>query len=66
MKQRSIKIYSRKRHFVAEEAILWKNQEVKDKMVKFVDLALEEALETGVEAEDFLEIVVQRVKKRKN
>ncbi|GAA0123768.1 MAG: winged helix-turn-helix transcriptional regulator [Clostridium argentinense] len=51
--------------FVAEEAILWKNQEVKDKIVKFVDLALEEALETGVEAEDFLEIVVQRVKEKK-
>lgn len=51
--------------FVAEEAISWKDEEVKNKLIKFVDLALEEALEIGVEAEDFLDIVIARVKEKK-
>ena len=51
--------------FVAEEVTSWKDQEVKNKLKKFVDLALEEALEIGVEAEDFLEIVIERVQEKK-
>ncbi|GAA0116410.1 GntR family transcriptional regulator [Clostridium senegalense] len=51
--------------FVAEEVISWKDEEIKNKLIKFVDLALEEALEIGVEAEDFLEIVIERVKEKK-
>lgn len=50
--------------FVAEEVISWKNQQLKDKIIKFVDLALEEALEIGIEAEEFLDIVIKRVKEK--
>jgi DNA-binding transcriptional regulator YhcF (GntR family) len=51
--------------FVAEEVISWKSQDSQKKIIKFVDLALEEAVEIGIEADDFLEIVTQRVKEKK-
>jgi DNA-binding transcriptional regulator YhcF (GntR family) len=51
--------------FVAEEAVSWKSQDSKKKIIKLVDLALEEALEVGIETDDFLGIVTERVKEKK-
>lgn len=60
-----LKSYQGKGTFVAEEAKPWKAQGIKDKVTKFIDLALEEALEVGMEADEFLNIVVHRVKEKK-
>lgn len=56
--------YQGKGTFVAEEANTWKAENIKDKIIKFVDLGFEEALETGMGAEEFIEIVVNRVKEK--
>ena len=60
-----LKSYIGKGTFVAEEAKPWKAQSIKDKIIKFVDLGFEEALEIGMDSDEFLEIVVQRVKEKK-
>lgn len=52
--------------FVAEEAISWKNEDSKNKLIKFVDLALEESIECGIDPDDFLEIVTLRVNEKKD
>lgn len=52
--------------FVAEEAITWKNEDCRKKLNKFVDLALEEAIEVGIDPDDFLEIVTLRVNEKKD
>lgn len=52
--------------FVAEEAVSWKNEDSRRKINKFVDLALEESLECGIDPEDFLEIVTNRVNEKKD
>lgn len=57
--------YQGKGTFVAEEANTWKAENIKDKIIKFVDLGFEEALETGMDADEFIEIVVKRVKEKK-
>jgi DNA-binding transcriptional regulator YhcF (GntR family) len=59
-----LKSYQGRGTFVAEEARPWKAQGIKDKIVKFIDLSLEEALETGMGGEEFLELVGQRVKEK--
>lgn len=59
-----LKSYQGRGTFVAEEAAPWKVKNIKDKIVKFVDLGLEEALESGMDTEEFLEIVEQRVKEK--
>ena len=60
-----LKSYQGRGTFVAEEAKPWKAQGIKDKIMKFVDLGLEEALEVGLDADEFLEVVAQRVKEKK-
>jgi DNA-binding transcriptional regulator YhcF (GntR family) len=60
-----LKSFQGKGTFVAEEARPWKAQGIKDKIIKFVDLGLEEALEVGMDADEFLEMVVQRVEEKK-
>lgn len=57
-----LKSYQGRGTFVAGEEKSWKDKNLKDKIVKFVDLALEEALETGMDEEEFIDIVVQRVR----
>lgn len=59
-----LKSYQGRGTFVAEEANPWREQNIKEKIIKFVDLGFEEALETGMDAEEFLEIVIQRVKEK--
>jgi DNA-binding transcriptional regulator YhcF (GntR family) len=51
--------------FVAEEARTWRTYGIKDKIVKFIDLGLEEALEVGLDADEYLELVTQRVNEKK-
>ncbi|WIV10475.1 GntR family transcriptional regulator [Proteiniborus sp. MB09-C3] len=50
--------------FVAEEANPWKQETVKDKIYKIIDLALEEAIENGFNTKEFLAIVQERVKEK--
>lgn len=59
-----IKSYQGKGTFVAEEAKPWKAQSIEEKIIKFVDLGLEEALEVGLTEEEFLELVTNRVKEK--
>lgn len=60
-----LKSYQGKGTFVAEEARPWKDYNIKNKIVKFVDLALEEALEIGLDADEFLNMVTERVNEKK-
>ena len=50
--------------FVAEEAKTWKHQTVKDKIYRIIDLALEEAIEEGLNTKEFMVIVQERVKEK--
>ncbi len=63
--QGALKSYQGKGTFVVEEAISWESQNIKNKIIKFVDLGLEEALEIGMKPEEFLDIVNQRVDEKK-
>lgn len=63
-KEGVIRSYQGKGTFVAEEAKPWKTQNIKDKIMKFVDLGLEEAIETGMDVEEFLELVTDRVREK--
>lgn len=60
-----LKSYQGRGTFVAEEAKPWKTEGIKEKIIKFVDLGLEEALEIGMDADEFLDIVAQRVEEKK-
>ncbi|MCM0649432.1 GntR family transcriptional regulator [Clostridium swellfunianum] len=60
-----LKSYQGRGTFVAEEAKPWKAYGIKDKIIKFVDLGLEEALETGIDPDEFLEIVALRINEKK-
>ncbi|CAM2762324.1 GntR family transcriptional regulator [Hathewaya histolytica] len=60
-----IKSYQGKGTFVIEEVSSWKDKNLKDKIVKVLDLALEEALENGMKTEEFLEVVNERVNEKK-
>lgn len=60
-----LKSYQGRGTFVAEEINPWKAQNIKEKIIKFIDLGFEEAIETGIDADEFLEIVIQRVKEKK-
>ncbi len=50
--------------FVAEETKSWKHHSAKDKLLKIIDLGLEEALEQGVDPMEFLLLVNERVKEK--
>jgi len=52
--------------FVAEEVVSWQSYDSRRKINKFVDLALEEALECGIDPDDFLDIVTNRVSEKKD
>jgi DNA-binding transcriptional regulator YhcF (GntR family) len=60
-----LKSYQGRGTFVAEEAKSWKAQNIKDKIIKIVDLGLEEAIETGMSTDEFLEVVMNRVNEKK-
>ncbi|MBU3189340.1 GntR family transcriptional regulator [Clostridium bowmanii] len=56
-----LKAYQGKGTFVVKEAISWKSQSFKNNIIKFVDLGIDEVLKIGMEPEEFLDIVNQRV-----
>lgn len=60
-----IKSYQGRGTFVEENARPWTRQNIMEKIMKFVDLGLEEALETGMDADEFLDLVSKRVKEKK-
>lgn len=59
-----LKSYQGKGTFVAEESKTWKNSNTTEKIMKFIDLGLEEALEIGMDDNEFLEIVNMRVREQ--
>ena len=61
----ALKSYQGKGTFVVEESKSWESLDIKKKIMKFVDLGLEEALEIGMKPEEFLDIVNQRVNEKK-
>ncbi|MEW9095642.1 MAG: GntR family transcriptional regulator [Clostridiaceae bacterium] len=60
-----LKSYQGRGTFVAEEVKLWKDEDIKEKINKFVDLAFEEAIESGIDAEEFIEIVTERIEEKR-
>lgn len=56
--------YQGKGTFVAEEGSTWKHQNVKEKLLKIIDLGLEEALELGLSPKEFLALVQQRINEK--
>ncbi|MDF2674814.1 MAG: GntR family transcriptional regulator [Clostridiales bacterium] len=50
--------------FVAEERKTWKQHSTKDKLLKIIDLGIEEALEQGLDPKEFLLIANERVKEK--
>lgn len=50
--------------FVAEETKTWKQHNIKDKILKIIDLGLEEALEMGLDTKEFLALVQDRIKEK--
>ncbi|SHK12732.1 transcriptional regulator, GntR family [Hathewaya proteolytica DSM 3090] len=59
-----IKSFQGKGTFVMEEVASWKDKSLKEKVVKVLDIALEEAMENGMSTEEFLELVTETVKER--
>ncbi|WP_027625114.1 GntR family transcriptional regulator [Clostridium lundense] len=60
-----LKSYQGKGTFVAEEVKLWKDENIREKIKKFVDLAFEEAIEAGVDADEFLEVVTETIEEKR-
>lgn len=52
--------------FVAEEAKTWKRHSINDRLLKIIDLGLEEALEMGLSSDEFLALVKDRVKEKQD
>lgn len=50
--------------FVAEEGKTWKQHTTKNKIVRLIDMALEEAMETDLNAKEFIALVQERVKEK--
>lgn len=60
-----LKSYQGRGTFIEEDARPWQRENIREKIAKFVDLGLEEALESGINPEEFLEIVTERVEQKK-
>ncbi|MCX7694866.1 MAG: GntR family transcriptional regulator [Caloramator sp.] len=58
--------YQGKGTFVAEEAKTWKRHSINDKLLKIIDIALEESLEMGLSYDEFIALVVNRVKEKQD
>lgn len=50
--------------FVAEEGNTWKQETIKDKIYRIIDLALEEAIGNGFNTKEFIAFVQERVKEK--
>jgi DNA-binding transcriptional regulator YhcF (GntR family) len=52
--------------FVDETAHMWKRHAVQDKVLKIVDLAIDEALGSGLSSEEFVELVQDRIEEKES
>lgn len=52
--------------YVAEDSGISLSNDLKERIIRFVDLGLEEAIETGLEPKDFLKLVEDRVNEKVN
>jgi DNA-binding transcriptional regulator YhcF (GntR family) len=52
--------------FVDEAAHIWKRHAVQDKVYKIIDLAIDEALGSGLSAEEFTELVKNRIEEKES
>ncbi|AKL96888.1 transcriptional regulator GntR family [Clostridium aceticum] len=50
--------------FVAEEGKTWKQHTTKNKVVRLIDIAIEEAVEMGLNIKEFVALVQERVKEK--
>lgn len=63
-KEGILKSYQGRGTFVADEEDLYKDQNVKEKILKFVDMGFETALESGISPEEYIQIINKRVKEK--
>ncbi|WP_368489064.1 GntR family transcriptional regulator [Clostridium sp. BJN0013] len=61
-----LRSYQGRGTFVEGEVNIWKIQNIKQKIMRFIDLGFEEAVGIGMDAEEFLEVVTQRVREKKD
>lgn len=61
----ALKSYQGKGTFVVEETDILEKKDIKNKILIFVDLGLEQAFENGMNPEEFLDLVIQRVNEKK-
>jgi DNA-binding transcriptional regulator YhcF (GntR family) len=67
LEQESIlRSYQGRGTFVEGELNIWKIQNIKQKIMKFIDLGFEEAVKMGMDVDEFLEVVAQRVREKKD
>ncbi len=59
-----LKSFQGKGTFVAEHNRVWKAKDVKDKIYKFLDLAFEEAIESGMDSKEFLKLVDKHIEEK--
>ncbi len=50
--------------FVAEEAKPWTQNSIRDKLLKIIDLGLEESYELGLDAKEYLALVSERIEEK--
>ncbi len=61
-----LKSYQGRGTFVVDEVIPWKNKDINNKILKFVDMALEEAMSVNMDMEELLDIVKKRIEQKKH
>lgn len=61
-----LKSYQGRGTFVVEEVIPWKDKEVNNKILKFVDMALEEAMSVNMDMDDLVKMVKDRIDHKKS
>ena len=60
-----LKSYQGRGTFVVEEVISWENTDAKNRVVKFVDMALEEAMQAEMDMEIFADIIRERIEEKR-
>lgn len=61
-----LRSYQGRGTFVEGELNVWKIQNIKQKIIKFIDLGFEEAVRIGMDVDEFLEVITQRVREKRD
>ncbi|BAH05303.1 GntR family transcriptional regulator [Clostridium kluyveri] len=61
-----LRSYQGRGTFVEGELNIWKIQNIKQKIIKFIDLGFEEAVRIGMDVDEFLEVITQRVREKRD